>query len=53
MVISISQTINLLAPWLVGIGGGVGLVLAIALLYLRRHSPSKSDRSGVRTPPNS
>lgn len=38
------QLINDAAPWLLGIGGLLGLVLGLSVLYLRRHpdqTPSK------------
>ncbi|WP_248885526.1 hypothetical protein [Acidithiobacillus acidisediminis] len=38
--------ITRLAPWLIGVGGLLGIVLAAVLLYLRRHpeDPGGSDR---------
>ena len=33
----IGAWITRLAPWLIGIGGMLGMTLAFGLLYLRRH----------------
>lgn len=35
--------IQLLTPWLLGIGSGLGIILALGLLYLRRH-PEKPEK---------
>ena len=38
----LSDWINAVAPWLIGIGGGLGIVLALAMLFLKR--PLGEDR---------
>ena len=40
-----SEWINLLAPWLLGVGGILGIALACGLIYLRRHPEGHEQRN--------
>lgn len=37
MEVFLGHAINLTAPWLLGVGGVLGLVLILGLLYLKKH----------------
>ena len=45
-----SEWINLLAPWLLGVGGILGMTLACGLIYLRRH-PEGHEHQNRFDPP--
>ena len=45
-----SEWSNLLAPWLLGVGGILGMTLACGLIYLRRH-PEGLEHQNRLDPP--
>lgn len=46
----IGAWINGLAPWLIGIGGMLGMILSVGLLYLRRRPEDQEDPNRLDPP---
>lgn len=46
----IGAWINGLAPWLIGIGGMLGMILSVGLLYLRRRPEDQDDPNRLDPP---